>query len=97
MVTCQSVINSKHLQRFPESSKWSLSLVHWATQSWGRLQLSIRQSLTPFTRRVSHKKKLPKKMAVHRVLYPSHVNRKLSGRKIVEEKDAQPTERTAAL
>ncbi len=26
-----------------------------------------------------------------------HVNRKLSGRKIVEEKDAQPTERTAAL
>ncbi len=26
-----------------------------------------------------------------------HVNRKLSGRKSVEEKDAQPTERTAAL
>ncbi len=26
-----------------------------------------------------------------------HVNRKLSGRKIVEEKNAQPIERTAAL
>ncbi len=26
-----------------------------------------------------------------------HVNRKLSGRKSVEEKDAQPTERTTAL
>ncbi len=26
-----------------------------------------------------------------------HVNRKLSGRKSVEEKDAQPTERTVAL
>ncbi len=28
-------------------------------------------SLTPFTRRVSHKHSLPKKLAVHRVLYPS--------------------------
>ncbi len=74
MVTCQSAINSKHLQRFLEPSKWSLSLVHLATQSWGRLliwQLSRRQSLTPFTRRVSPKHSLSKKLAVHRVLYPS--------------------------
>ncbi len=34
-----------------------------------------------FTRRVSHKHSLPKKLSVHRVLYPKHVNRKLSGRK----------------
>ncbi len=29
------------------------------------------KSLTPFTRRVSHKHSLPKTLAVHRVLYPS--------------------------
>ncbi len=93
------LINSKHLQRFPEPSKWSLSLVHWATQSWGRLiwQLSRRQSLTPFTRRVSHKHSLPKKLAVHRVLYPSMLTESWVEGKSVEEKDAQPTERTAAL
>ncbi len=33
-----------------------------------------------FTRRVSHKHSLPKKLAVHRVLYPSMLT-KLSGRK----------------
>ncbi len=79
---CQHV-NSKHLQRFPEPSKWSLSLVHYATQSWGRLliwQLSRRQSLTPFTRRVSHKHSLPKNLAVPSAV-SKHVNRKLSGRK----------------
>ncbi len=93
------LINSKHLQRYPEPSKWSLSLVHWATQSWGRLiwQLSRRQSLTPFTRRVSHKHSLPKKLAVHRVLYPSMLTESWVEGKSVEEKDAQPTERTAAL
>ncbi len=80
---------------FPEPSKWSHSLVHSATQSWGRLliwQLSRRQSLTSFIRRVTHKHALPKKLAVHRVLYPSML--KVSW---VEEKEAQPTERTAAL
>ncbi len=35
------------------------------------LTVSRRQSLTPFTRRVSHKHSLSKKLAVHRVLYPS--------------------------
>uniref|UniRef100_A0A8C2K8A4 G protein-coupled receptor kinase n=1 Tax=Cyprinus carpio TaxID=7962 RepID=A0A8C2K8A4_CYPCA len=40
-------------------------------------------SLTPFTRRVSHRHSLPKMLAVHRVLYPS----------IVEEKDACTTNR----
>ncbi len=85
---------------FTESSKWSLSLVHWATQSWGRLliwQLSRRQSLTPFTRRVNHKHSFPKKLAVHRVLYPSMLTESWVEGKSVEEKDAQPTERTAAL
>ncbi len=60
-------------------------------------QLSRRQSLTPFTRRVSHKHSLPKKLAVHRVLYPSMLTESWVEGKSVEEKDAQPTERTAAL
>ncbi len=60
-------------------------------------QLSRRQSLTSFTRRVSHKHSLPKKLAVHRVLYPSMLTESWVEGKSVEEKDAQPTERTAAL
>ncbi len=59
--------------------------------------LSRRPSLTPFTRRVSHKHSLPKKLAVHRVLYPSMLTESWVEGKSVEEKDAQPTERTAAL
>ncbi len=58
MVTCQSANQLKTPAKVSKPSKWSLSLVHYATQSWGRLliwQLSRRQSLTPFTRRVSHK------------------------------------------
>ncbi len=44
-----------------------------------------------------HKHSLPKKLAVHRVLYPSILTESSVERKSVEEKDAQPTERTAAL
>ncbi len=40
---------------------------------------------------------LPKKLAVHRVLYPSMLTESWVKWKSVEEKDAQPTERTAAL
>ncbi len=64
------------------------------TAGW---QLSRRQSLTPFTRRVSHKHSLPKKLAVHRVLYPSMLTESWVEGKSVKEKDAQPTERTIAL
>ncbi len=48
-------------------------------------------------RRVSHKHSLPKKLAVHRVLNPSMLTESWVEGKSVEEKDAQPTERTAAL
>ncbi len=54
-------------------------------------------TLTPFTRRVSHKHSLPKKLAIHRVLYPSMLTESWMEGKSVEENDAQPTERTAAL
>ncbi len=69
-------------------------------KSWGRLliwQLSRRQSLTPFTRRVSHKHSLPKKLAVHRVLYPSMLTEVEWKEKVWKKKNAQPTDRTAAL
>ncbi len=49
----------------------------------------VQKTITPFTRRVSHKHSLPKKLSVHRVLYPSM----LVEEKSVEEKDAnQPRE-----
>ncbi len=100
MVTYQSTNQLKTPAKVSEPSKWSLSLIHSATQSRGRLliwQLSRRQSLTPFTRRVSHKHSLPKKLAVHRVVYPSMLTESWVEGKSVEEKDVQPTERTAAL
>ncbi len=66
----------------------------------GRLlnwQLSRIQSLTPFTMRVSHKHSLPKKLAIHKVLYPSMLTECWVEGNSAEEKDAQPTERTATL
>ncbi len=65
--------------------------------SGGRSLLNETQQLTPFTRRVKHKHSLPNKLAVHRVLYPSMLTECWVEGKSVEEKDAQPTERTAAL
>ncbi len=47
--------------------------------------------------RVSHKHSLPKKLAVHSALYPSILTESWVEGKSVEEKDAQPTERTTAL
>ncbi len=46
---------------------------------------------------VSHKHSLPKKLAVHRVMYPSMLTECSVEGKSLEVKDAQPTERTAAL
>ncbi len=92
MVTCQSA----NQLRTPAKVSWAFKMV----SQFGSLliwQLSKRQSLTPFTRRVSHKHSLPKKLAVHRVLYPSMLTESWVEGKSVEEKDAQPTERTAAL
>ncbi len=61
------------------------------------LTVAQKTIIDPFTRRVSHKHSLPKKLAVHRVLYPSMLTESWVEGKSVEEKDAQPTERTAAL
>ncbi len=74
MVTCQSANQLKT----PAKVSWAFKMVsQFGSLGYtimGRLliwQLSRRQSLTPFTRRVSHKHSLPKKLTVHRVLYPS--------------------------
>ncbi len=100
MVTCQSANQLKT----PAKVSWAFKMVsQFGSLGYtimGRLliwQLSRRQSLTPFTRRVSHKHSLPKKLAVHRVLYPSMLTESWVEGKSVEEKDAQPTERTVVL
>ncbi len=100
MVTCQSANQLKT----PAKVSWAFKMV----SQFGSLGYTImgktadltvvqKTSLTPFTRRVSHKHSLPKKLAVHRVLHPSMLAESWVERKSVEEKDAQPTERTAAL
>ncbi len=61
------------------------------------LTVSRRKALTPFTRRVSHRHSLSKKLAVHRVLYPSMLTESWVEGKSVEEKYAQPSKRSAAL
>ncbi len=100
MVICQSANQLKT----PAKVSWAFKMVsQFGSLDYtimGRLliwQLSRTQLLTPFTRRVSHKHSLPKKLAVHRVLYPSMFTESWVEGKSVEEKDAQPTERTAVL
>ncbi len=44
-----------------------------------------------------HKHSLPKKLAVHRVLYPSMLTESWVEGKSVEEKDAQPTENRSLM
>ncbi len=100
MVTCQSANQLKHLQRFPEPLKWSLSLVSLGYTIMGKTSdLTVVQKTIIDT---LHKEGKPqtfiaKKLAVHRVLYPSMLTAIWVEGKSVEEKDAQPTERTAAL
>ncbi len=53
--------------------------------------------LTPSTKRVSHRRSLLKGVAVHRVLYQSILNAKLTGRKNWVGKGAQATGMTASL
>ncbi len=74
MVTCQSANQLKT----PAKVSWAFKMV----SQFGSLgytimgktaDLTVVQKIiiTPFTRRISHKHSLPKKLAVHRVLYPS--------------------------
>ncbi len=101
MVTYQSVNQPKT----PAKVSWAFKLV----SQFGSLGYTImgkNADLTvvqktiidcTFTRRVSHTHSLQKKLAVHRVLYPSMLTESWVEGKSVEEIDAQTTERITAL
>ncbi len=100
MVTCQSANQLKT----PAKVSWAFKMVSsiWlhnhGEDCWSDSCPEVKWvSLTPFTRRVSHKHSLPKKLSVHRVLYPSMLTASWLEGKSVEKTDAQPTERTTAF
>ncbi len=104
MVTCHS---ANQLKR-PANISWAFKMVSQfgslgyiimgKTADLTVVQKTIIDTLHTLTHfRVSHKHSLPKKLAVHRVLYPSMLTESWVEGKSVEEKNAQPTERTAAL
>ncbi len=75
-------------------------LLFFKTTIWGRLltwQWSRRWTLTPSTKRVSHRGSLLKGVAVYRVLNQSILNAKFTGRKNLVGKGAQATGMTASL
>ncbi len=99
MVTCQSANQLKHLQRFPEPSN-GLSVWFTRLHNHGKTaDLTVVQKtiIDILHKEGSHKHSLPKKLAVHRVLYPSMLTESWVEGKSVEEKDAQPIDRTTAL
>ncbi len=100
MVTCQSANKLKT----PAKVSWAFKMV----SQFGSLgytimgktgDLTVVQKTIIYTlhKEGNHKHSLPNKLAVHRVLYPSMLTESWVEGKSVEEKDAQPTERTAAL
>ncbi len=100
MVTCQSANQLKT----PAKVSWAFKMV----SQFGSLGYTITgktADLTVVQKTIIdtlHKEGKPqtfiaKKLAVHRVLYPSMLTGSWVEGKSVEEKDAQPTERTTAL
>ncbi len=99
MVTCQS---ANQLKR-PAKVSWSFKMV----SQFGSLGYTIMGKIADLTVvqktiiDTLHKEGKPQtfiaKEAVHRVLYPSVLTESRVEEKSVEEKDAQPTERTTAL
>ncbi len=100
MVTCQPANQLKT----PAKVSWAFKMV----SQFGSLGYTIMGKTADLTvvqktiidtlhKEGNHKHSLPKKLAVHRVLYPSMLTESWVEGKSVEEKDAQPTERTAAL
>ncbi len=107
MVTCQSVNQLKT----PANISWAFKMVSQfgslgytimeKTADLTVVQKTIIDTLhkegKPPCETFIAKHSLPKKLAVHRVLYPSMLTESWVEGKSVEEKDAQLTERTAAL
>ncbi len=100
MVTCYSANQLKT----PAKVSWAFKMVSQFgslgyTIMWKTADLTVVQKTIIDTLHKEGKPKhaLPKKLTVHRVLYPSMLTESWVEGKNVEEKDAQPTERTAAL
>ncbi len=98
MVTCQSANQLKT----PVKVSWAFKMV----SQFGSLgytimgktaDLTVVQKTIIDTLHKEGKHSLSKKLAVHRVLYPSMLTESWVEGKSVEEKDAEPTERTTAL
>ncbi len=99
MVTCQSANQLKTPAKFSWAFKMVSQFGSLGYTIRGRLliwQLSRRQSLTPFTRRVSHNIHYQRSWLFTECCI-KHVNRKLSGRKKCGRKRCTTNERTAAL
>ncbi len=100
MVTCQSANQLKT----PAKVSWAFKMVsqfgslgYTITGKTADLTVVQKTIIDTLHKEGNHKHSLPKKLAVHRVLYPSMLTESWVEGKSVEEKDAQPTERTAAL
>ncbi len=93
MVICQSANQLKT----PAKVSWAFKMV----SQFGLLGYTIMGKTADLTvvqkTIIDTLHSLPKKLAVHRVLYPSMLTESWVEGKSVEEKDAKPTERTAAL
>ncbi len=95
MVTCQSANQLKT----PAKVSWAFKMIS-RFGSLGYTIMGKTADLTVVQKTIIdtlHKYSLPNKLAVHRVLYPSMLTESWVEGKSVEEKVAQPTERTAAL
>ncbi len=65
------LIISKHLQRFPEPSKWSLSLVHYTIMGKTADLTVVQKTIIDTLHKEGKTQTFIAKEAVHRVLYPS--------------------------
>ncbi len=89
MVTCNQLINSKHLQRFPEPSKWSFSSYLSQFGSLGYTIMGKTADLIVVQKTIIdtlHKEGKPqtfiaKEAGCSQSALSKHVNRKLTGRK----------------
>jgi len=100
MVTCQSANQLKTLAKVSRAFKMVSqfgSLGYTIMGKTADLTVVQKTIIDTLHKEGRHKHSLPKKLVVHRVLYPSMLTESWVEGKIVEEKDAQPTERTAAL
>ncbi len=94
------MINSKHLQRFPEPSKWSLSLGSLGYTIMGKADYLtvVKQTIIDTLHKEGNPQTLiAKEAGCSQSAVSKHVNRKLSGREKCGRKRCTTNERTAAL